>query len=163
MAFIRWGENWCPHSSQLLLKGLAFNFKNKHNELLCIRTLSKPSVTIGNGSTTHQLSPIMYSGFVFNNRYLSCAHCNSPNKAAMFVQFGAEVCPIGWRTEYKGYAVSTKTSDVVCLQDRVAKGINWKSSHPRDLQLINISCPFGAAVCNGYLSTDSLTCAVCTK
>ncbi len=76
----------------------------------------------------------------------------------MFVQLGTGVCPSEWSTEYSGYAVSTANSDVVCLNGKVAKDIDW-NSNLNDLKLIDISCP----TCSGYLSGETVLCAVCTK
>ncbi len=156
VTFIRWGESLCPPQSKLLHKGLAFNV-GMNNNLLCVPTNSKPSFSIGKGSTKHRLVPVSYPIYqhLFN---LKCAQCDAENKTSMFVQLGTGVCPSEWSTEYSGYAVSTANSDVVCLNGKVAKDIDW-NSNLNDLKLIDISCP----TCSGYLSGETVLCAVCTK
>ena len=159
VTFVRWGESLCPPQSKLLHKGLALNFGMKN--LLCVPTNSKSSVSLGKGSTKNTLVPVTYP--IYQNLfYLKCAQCYAENKSAMFVQLGTGWCPSGWSTEYSGYAVSTTNSDVICLNGKVAKDIDWRSYLPNDLKLIDISCP-NMLACSGYLSGENLLCAVCTK
>ena len=70
---------------------------------------------------------------------------------------------MGWTTEYTGHAVSTDTSDVVCLDHKQAAEINWKSYLGCDLRLAQVNCPSSISECYDYPTYESVACVVCTK
>ena len=180
MTYIRWGNDSCPDTAatQLVYAGRAggtlYNAQGGGAEKLCLPDdpdyISDPKSTSASyTSTIYGAEYETYNGphNNLNNQNVPCAVCYASTRAAMIMVPAKTECPSSWTREYYGYLMTERAhsshyrSSFNCVD--VNPGTVAGGSGNTDGALFH----YVTAICNGllcppYVTSQALTCAVCT-
>ena len=97
-----------------------------------------------------------------------CAVCYVSTRTALYMIPAKYTCPTGWTTEYYGYLMTERSTNVhyrsqfLCVDSTMGTVIGSIYDHNGALfSLVEGRC--GSLPCPPYEQTRELTCAVCTK
>ena len=178
VTYTRWGNSTCPYGADTIYSGVVAGSYHGHEgsavDPLCIpKTLSQQYLGSNGGNTGYiQLyagkyvtrGPLLHS----NSRYAPCALCQVNGHTNKIMIPSRYECPSGWRREYYGYLMAGNhghkaATQFTCIDESLEQIPGSGSSGGGYLFYTveaNNDCGDDFLPCD---TTQSLTCAVCTK
>ena len=177
VAYERWGQTACPSGAELVYEGfVAGGWKKTEGSGASYLCLPFEPVYINEDAV--QLPSYIYSTqYSTNNQIFSnpthnfdapCVVCYVERSAKLMMP-ATTSCPGTWNTEYSGYLMSTRPSDLInteyiCVDqyaevlfgsdtDRVGCVMNFVAAY----------CAYSFLTCPPYKDQAPITCAVCTR
>ena len=99
-------------------------------------------------------------------RDVPCAVCHVSGRASQIMIPGRNVCPAGWRTEYKGYLMAERhihyRTMYTCV-DENAESTTKSVANENGALFYFVEGKCGTLRCPPYVEGRELTCAVCTR
>jgi hypothetical protein len=180
--YYRWGRKDCPTGAKLLYPGQAVSSRYSHSgsgaNPMCLTdtpswTGLQTSDSQQNGArmsgARYQISGgLRVLGSKINGRSVPCSACYVTDKETYIMAPGSDVCPDGWKLEYKGYLLagyySYTKNDWVCVDQEAQAGSAPSNGHAY-WYATEVRC--GSLPCytsqqDAYVQYREVTCALCT-
>ena len=183
VTYVRWGKSSCPNvaGTQLVYagraSGAAYNSSGGGGEILCL-PLNPDYISNSQSTSASFYSTLHGAEYDTNNgphdnlvdHNVACAVCLASARSAMTMVPAKTQCPPSWTREYYGYLMAEREngaqyaqSSFTCVDinpDTIAG--EARDTHGTLFTYVIATCNDGIP-CPPYVTSRTLSCAVCTK
>ena len=174
--YTRWGRTTCPETpgTELVYEGLAGgSYSSQYGggaNYLCLP--NDPEYLInGLPSAYSSLYGAEYEHPFFDsslyNHNAPCAVCYTSNRTSKLMIPAKTTCPSSWTQEYIGYLMaayeSHKKNTVYECIDKDAEGVPGSATSTEGALFYHVVAKCTGILCPPYVTTNTITCTVCTK
>ena len=174
--YTRWGRTTCPNTpgTELVYEGLGsgsnFNHYGGGANYLC---LPKDPEYLKNGlpGAYSALYGAEYEENIFDstlhNHNVPCAVCYTSRRTSKLMIPAKTTCPLSWTHEYIGYLMTShhnhKKSTVYECVDKDAEAVPGSVADTNGALFYHVVAKCSGILCPPYVTTNAVTCTVCTK